>query len=521
MKALPIVAGLALLTSWSAGASVASSDQAYASYVILGQDGAGDNVAIARTVIDTKQTCPTISSKQSKTPIAMVTRDNPNHFSVVVCEALVEFDQQYQLNFADKPVALPKAKSAIKHVQVFGDTGCKTQTEPGGSGCAIGSPAEPFKSLADDGAKHKVDLVLHMGDYNYRGTSGKTSFTQKVSGKLVQDVQWPYDAGDGLSQADRCGQESTPYYAQAANNSNNPDIWRNWHDDLFRSAKTLMAKAPWIATRGNHELCSRAGAGYFYFLDAGSNLLSGKPQLSCPAPQVDKLPLDNTLQIPSYKVSFDQLDVVVIDSANACDAYADTPYEGIYKQVFADVNRLVDSQSWLVTHRPIWGVESYDPSKSTLCDASGKGPQLSCINQMMQQAIKQQPSKMLPEQLSLIWTGHMHQFQSVSFGDARPANIVVGSSGVELSQSLPFGAYQTAVDDLPAQVLSTADQFSYQGKNQASFGYMRVKVDKKGNWKSQLVNPQLGIALAECSSKQDKTNGVCQLGKGIAAPSSN
>ncbi len=243
------------------------SDQHYASYVILGQAPNGSNIAIARTVIDEAVYCPSISivAKSNKnTP--MVPRENPNHFSVVVCEALIDFDTAYQIEFSDTVIALPVAKSNPESIQVFGDTGCKLATT-NKAGCAKGAAAEPFKSLADAGAQEKPDLVLHMGDYNYRGTSGDVYFTQKnATGQMQQVKQWPYDAGDGSTQGQHCGQgANTPFYSQSAVNSNYPDIWRNWHDDVFKPGKSLLAAAPWVAARGNHELCSRAGAGYFYF----------------------------------------------------------------------------------------------------------------------------------------------------------------------------------------------------------------------------------------------------------------
>ena len=254
---IAVITGIAICSpTILAATDIAKITDQYASYVVLGQAPNGDNVAIARTVINANLLCPKVKSKSKM--LNMITRDNPNHFEVIVCEALVEFDQKYQLVFANGHIELPSAKSSIKHIQVFGDTGCKTKD------CAVGKPAKPFKALADSGAAKKPDVVLHMGDYNYRGTGGQVVFSSKNSkGALVQQGQWPYDAGDDLTQSEHCGQNiGAPYYSQSAINTNKPDVWRNWHDDLFRSAGKLMKAAPWIVARGNHELCSRAGRGY-------------------------------------------------------------------------------------------------------------------------------------------------------------------------------------------------------------------------------------------------------------------
>ena len=73
-------------------ADVATTKQQYASYVILDQAPSGKNIAIARTVIDPALSCPTLNAKDLKMrAINMNTRENPNHFSVIVCEALMGF----------------------------------------------------------------------------------------------------------------------------------------------------------------------------------------------------------------------------------------------------------------------------------------------------------------------------------------------------------------------------------------------------------------------------------------------
>ncbi|MFT4924403.1 MAG: hypothetical protein ACI8WB_000481 [Phenylobacterium sp.] len=508
----------ASLTSAYSFADVASSTQQYGSYVILGQNPAGGNVAIARTVIQSNLTCPTVSpvnsqsSPQTATPLSMITRDNPNHFPVIVCEALIAFDQSYQLNFFDQNITLPTAKSNPQHIQVFGDTGCKS------SDCATGTAAEPFKSLADSGASDNPDLILHMGDYNYRGTGGELTLTMKnASGQLAQTPQWPYDAGDSLSQASHCGQSPTSaYYSQSAVNSNRPDSWQNWQDDLFMASQDLMLAAPWVVVRGNHELCSRAGPGYFYFLDPHSNLVPGQQQLSCPAVDMTKSVMTNTVQIANYIVSFDSLDIAVIDSANACDSFTDTPFQQRYNQVFSDLNSQMSNSkndTWLITHRPIWGVQEFDASESVYCSDA---KQYSCINQMMQKAIAKQPAGSLPDEVKLVLTGHMHKFESVSFSQGNnPPSLIVGSSGVELSGSEPAPSAQVKINGQTSSVLTTNTQVSKNNVTYDAFGYMNIQFDGSGQWQGQLVNPGAKLTLANCSSKANLAQGICELASGV------
>lgn len=513
-----MVAAAASLSSAHSYADVATSSQQYGSYVILGQSPAGDNVAIARTVIQPNLTCPTVSmvsssSTQTSTPLNMITRDNPNHFPVMVCEALIPFDQSYQLNFADKNITLPTAKSNPQHIQIFGDTGCKS------SDCATGTAAEPFKSLADSGAIDTPDLILHMGDYNYRGTGGETSFSMKnPAGQLTQVQQWTYDAGDSLGRTSHCGQSpGSAYYSQSAVNSNRPDSWQNWQSDLFMSAQNLMLAAPWVVVRGNHELCSRAGPGYFYFLDPHSKLIKGQQQLSCPVVDMAKGVMANTIQIPNYIVSFEALDIAVVDSANACDSFTNSPFQQRFDKVFSDLNDKMSNSkndTWLITHRPIWGVQSYDASESVYCSDA---KQYSCINQMMQHAIAKQSSKSLPEQVKLVATGHMHKFESVTFTQGQnPPSLIVGSSGVALSGSAPASSAVVTINKQSADVLTTNEQVTQNNTTYDAFGYMNILFDDSGQWQGQLVNPPAQLVLANCSSTADLAQGICQLATGVA-----
>lgn len=518
------VLSISILGTGHTFASIASTQHQHGSYVILGQSPNNAPTALARTVIDTQYQCPsviTMKAGDKSSAINMVPRENPNHFSVLVCEALITFDEYYGIQFSDKTLALPMATSTPEHIQVFGDTGCKlpkASTSQGAkkpSGCAVGTPAQPFKALATLGAARSPDVILHMGDVNYRGTSGDVYFSQKdANGNLQQVKQWPYDAGDGISQAAHCGQDpGMAFYSQSAINASRPDIWENWRDDLFIPAQDLLLAAPWIVARGNHELCSRAGPGFFYFLDSHSNLIAGDKQLSCPAPQVNKSALANTQQIPTYQVNFSNINMVVIDSANACDSFTDSPFQAVYNKVMKDADNFAaraEQPTWLMTHRPIWAVEGYDPGKSTGCTEQN---QYGCINQMLQQGIKHLPNKALNENVKLVLTGHMHQFESVSFGDKRPPALIVGSSGVALSGST--ATEKVNVDGLPADVLSLGERIYRDDAQQSAFGYLHMSLSHDATWKADLISPK-NQTIVECDSAENKTHGVCGLAQGVS-----
>ena len=79
----------------------------------------------------------------------------------------------------------------------------------------------PFAALATAAAALKPDLVIHLGDYLYRETPCPASFA---------------------------GCAGSPY----------GDNWAAWNADFFVPGAPLLAAAPWIVIRGNHEDCARA-----------------------------------------------------------------------------------------------------------------------------------------------------------------------------------------------------------------------------------------------------------------------
>ncbi len=132
--------------------------------------------------------------------------------------------------------SLPVPKANPTTIVVIGDTGCRLQTDNGWQSCNDTNPngtdtPYPFAAIAAAAAAQNPDLVLHVGDYAYR------------------DNECP--AGLGYN----CG--GSPWGFG----------WDTWEADLFTPGAPLLAAAPWIMTRGNHEQCNRAGQGWYRFLD--------------------------------------------------------------------------------------------------------------------------------------------------------------------------------------------------------------------------------------------------------------
>ena len=375
----------------SSGSGAPPLSAAHARYVVLGQAPGGDAVALARLILDPGQPCPSIvpaggdagdgddagagTAPASVAPIRMTPRDNPYHFPVVVCEAPVGFDEELAIAMDGGSLSLPAVRHDPRRIAVFGDTGCKLGAAADGA-CPAGTPAQPFAGLAAAAAATEPDLVIHLGDYNYRGTPSNVLFTERDGAAARQVGQWTYDAGDGTEESERCVQAAgAGFYSQSAPNAVFPDSWEAWNDDLFSAAPDLLAAAPWVMARGNHELCSKAGSGWFYFLDPHSNLVPGDRQLSCPPPDPARAPIDNVVLSPPYAVGLGSLTLLVVDSANACDSFTEATFTAAYSRQLGEVGRLVPAAgtAWWVSHRPLWGVTGFDSGESTACSGSPRG----------------------------------------------------------------------------------------------------------------------------------------------------
>ncbi|MGH7785937.1 MAG: metallophosphoesterase [Candidatus Binatia bacterium] len=440
----------------------------YAAYVVLGPAADGGVLALARAIVEpgTPQ-CPVL--RGAGRTIRMRARGNPFGFPVNVCEARVPFDRQFRLSWTDQ--ALPIARRNPARLAVLGDTGCKAKD------CAGDSPAAPFDAIAAAAAAQQPppELVVHLGDYNYRGTASAVP----VQGGATLPV---YDAGDDAPDDPLCQLEQ-PYVSQNAAYSLNPDTWEHWWADFFQPAAPLLAAAPWVVVRGNHELCSRAGPGWFYFLDPNAAASrGGLGELACP-PQGGDQPLPPPvlpyLQLsPPYVLDLGTLRIAVVDSANACDGFAPAVTTQRYAEQLAAVLAAAppDGTTWIATHRPLWGATTMDGDS---------------IAQTLQQAWAMARAANATGAIGLVLSGHMHTFQSLAFPDAatpRPPQLIVGASGVELGTA-PVGRFTAAIDGDEAEIL---------GIEQHSFLHVE-SLAADGTWNGTLLDAS-GSALAFCSS---------------------
>lgn len=465
----------------------------YAAYVLLAETPAGSTAAFARVIVDPGRECPALLGTGAERT-ATTPRRNPHGFTVKVCEARYPFGRSLAVEGGPR---LPAVVAAPSRIAVLGDSGCKPKDQ---TGCGLDDPQWPLPAIARAAAANRPDLVLHVGDYNYRGTP--SGFTATVDGQQVQ--RWYYDAGDGSTPAEKCGLPG-PYLSQNSTGNPDADRWESWWLDFFQPAGDLLTAAPWVFARGNHELCSHAGPGWFYFLDASSDLAEGGGrQLACP-PQDGEGPALPHLQLVEPQVlHLGDLDLVSIDSANACDQLPGLT--DVYaRQLTAAARRLGGHKAWLVSHRPIWGIED---AAATLygCDGqprSGPAVPYGELNRTLQCALHGEAGDALLPKVDQILTGHMHRFEALSFAapTRRPPTLVVGNSGVVEDTGPPTGAFAQSVDGAPASGFSVGQ-----------FGYLELTRDSHGTWHGAMVakNPaDWSPFLAPCATPPAADQALC------------
>ena len=420
---------LALLLPLAPGSAGAQPAKLETAYVVLGADG-----AIARAVLSGATECPSIDfGGGAAAPMSVRARPDAA-FPVLVCEALIP---PGTASAAIEGRALPLPKPALAAIAAFGDTGCRLKAGgdlkksahhhdyplAGDFQDCDSSSQWPFARLSAAAAALKPDLVIHVGDFIYRES--------------------PCPAGDN-------GCIGSPH----------GDDWPTWQADFFRPAAPLLAAAPWIMVRGNHESCARAGLGYFRFLH--------------PEPAHDDAPPACTDLLAPYTVDIGSRSFLVIDSSNAEDACPDNacnsaPYAAQFKSLASKPG------AWLLSHRPIWAI--------------GRKFKL---NQTLEQALAPLDGK-LPQGIALVVSGHLHIFELLAFTDQRPPQLVVGSGGTALDKKVSR--------NLDGQTIGEATV--RHGRSEHRFGFLMIRPQNDGTT-AIFLSPR-GEARLECTLPPSKT----------------
>jgi hypothetical protein len=336
------------------------------------------------------------------------------NFPVVVCEAVLG-----PRPAAFSIAAAPVPKTAVRKIVVVGDTGCRIkQKKKGGVEFqACNDPAQwPWATVAASAAAWGPDLVIHVGDILYR---------------------------EAACPAAQSGCANSPWgYRWDPNNA-----------DFFIPAKPLLAAAPWIFVRGDHESCSRNGPAWFSFFEP-------RPRPAACQDVTDP-----------YAVPLGNQDLVIFDSSNADDDTANAGQIPAYATQLTAAGRLIARSGWLLTHKPVWGIIKVNKKGQVVND----NPTLAAA-----------AARGFPASVQAVLSGHIHFFQVLTYAQ-RPPQIVVGNSGTLRIPPVKG----------PLQGLNAAGAAVAFGRVLEPFGFLTLEASA-GGWQVTARDRQ-GKPLMQCN----------------------
>jgi hypothetical protein len=421
--ALALLVSMAVLAACanpapSDGARPAPSDGArpLAAYVVVGDGGH----AIVRAIVAGDR-CPAIDVDGTVRPMVLRAppRTAPLRPGQALASAFAQAVCEYSLPLGARaarvlgaPLPLPGAR--VNRIVVLGDSGCRLKgSEQAYQDCSD-PRAWPFRAVADAAAQEHPDLVLHVGDYHYRETPCR------VPG--CAGSPWGYG-------------------------------WDAWSADFFEPATRLLAAAPWVFVRGNHEECARAGQGWFRMLDAAPY----EAQRSCDAVEDDGLA---NFSAPYAVALGGGWQIIVFDSARASRrldpaSASDAGVPARYRQDMVAVGALAAApgmHSVFVSHHPVLGYSSDAGGQPVF----GTAVLLAAMRQVNGAAL-------YPAGVEAALHGHVHTFEALSFAPPHPATIVTGQGGdildADLPEVLPPGAGDAA--GVVPELITHARGFGY------------------------------------------------------------
>jgi hypothetical protein len=374
----------------------------------------------------------------------IVTPSKPSIFPVSSCELTLPGGTTSAV-VAGQSLPLPKPNP--QKIVVLGDTGCRLQVGNGFQPC--NDPTQyPFATIAALAAAQQPDLVLHVGDYQYRET----------------------ECPAGMSSATGCGGSPWGYG------------WDSWEADLFNPGAPLLAAAPWIMVRGNHEMCNRAGQGWYRFLDTNAYDAVTK---NCNSASNDTIPAGGNYNNP-YLVSINSsTQLVIFDSSNGPKT-VQSPTSVAYTTYLAEIQAagaLVASPpagvsfNWWANHHPILGY-------STATPPAFPAPSLPGLDPIFNAAF---PNTYFPPNINLALHGHTHDFQAINFAPgtsdggaySNAATLVSGNAGDLLDIALPW-----PINNPEPNVTVASEGDAGAGSafaTSAAFGYMVLQYQSSNN----------------------------------------
>lgn len=411
-------------------------------------------------VITSAKTCPTATADGIALHLT-IRQAASESFPVTTCQAIPPLTAKY-IQVAGLALATKPAK--LQRVIVIGDTGCRLKG-PLTQDCND-TQRWPFPLVAQRAAAKHPDLVIHVGDYYYRET--------------------PCPPGNA-------GCAGSPH----------GDLWPSWDADLFTPVAPLLTAAPWIFVRGNHEQCGRGADGWFRFLDAAF-----KPQ-RC----------EDSITSAPFTIRIDGLTMNVMDSADTDDVEAPAKLVELWTKQLDQLGSAVEAgHGWILTHRPIWGIDPKVVGKArpngleAAKPSDGDAPMLPGFNAVDFPSNRTEQVASDPRKLTgtdMILAGHVHLFTTLSFGPERPVQLIVGNGGDNPDIAVAGPNIRTETVDKMSAKLFQIQRYGYMMLDHTKDGWIGTafSVDDQimgscsfvGREASCLVSPTLPAQLPATS----------------------
>jgi hypothetical protein len=340
--------------------------------VVWTQYGLGDSPGlIARALVGRADACPTV--EWNGAAVAMTVRD-PGRVEAFgkLCESRRPFADPLEVRIRQGGTVLleQQVTSRPERIAVLGDTGCRI-TYYADQGCHD-QKTWPFATVARSVAEKQPELILHLGDYYYR---------------------------------------EVPCLAAATNCAQGPygDREQTWRAEFFEPARPLIARAPWVFARGNHEDCQRGGYGWAYYF--------GDEAAAC-----------DTTHKPAV-IRLSGMTVVNFDTAQTGNSYL----VGDMNSYWYNVTTMLGTMHPTTPAQPIL-LMSHEPGYFVCASQSGLQACPDSLASGIGNVRNLADAARRNGWRTILLSGHIHAFRSIdlapaTLGGASVSQVVVGTSG--------------------------------------------------------------------------------------------
>lgn len=310
-------------------------------------------------------------------PDGAQSNSKPSIFNITSCEAAWPHGVR---SAALEGRNVPSPPLLINRILIIADTGCRLKASENAFQDCNDEDKWPFKKIVNSAVKLNADLIVHIGDIHYRESPCP------VGRSGCEGATWGYG-------------------------------WDAWRDDFFNPAQPLLAAAPWLFVRGNHESCFRAGQGWFRFVDA----LPWTPERNCNDPANDE---HGDFSDPFVVSISQQAQFLVFDSSKssgkAYQAQDPTYLKYLAQLKMAAKLASTKSETFFINHHPLLAAAPVaDPSKFRAGGSAG----LQSVFEVVE------PSRLFPPSVTVAMHGHVHLFEAIGFQTDHPVSLIMGNSG--------------------------------------------------------------------------------------------